>query len=197
MKKYPLLYEELAELVVQYASTKNPVIVDVGVGPGLLCQAIYKKIPKATIIGIDPNKKMLELAQENVKLDSFKVLQGFSENIVLKDNSVDIVVSRFSLSYWSNPLKSFTEISRILKPQGCVIIEAINKDFSLLKLFFIKIHMLLKKAGADVTKYHSDVYKQAYTIGEVEEFFLQSGFEIIKRQGTKKEWKFILVGKKP
>jgi ubiquinone/menaquinone biosynthesis C-methylase UbiE len=196
MKKYPILYQDLAKIVKQYVSIKYPVIVDVGVGPGLLSQAIYEKLPHATLIGIDPNKKMIELAKQHVNIESFQALQGFSEHICLEDTSVDIVVSRFSLSYWSDPLKSFNEISRILKPNGYVIIEAINKEFSLLKLFFIKIHMLVKKAGVDVTKYHVDVYKQSYTRKQVEEFFLQSGFLIIKRQGTKKEWKFLLVGKK-
>ncbi|MFO7677496.1 MAG: class I SAM-dependent methyltransferase [Thermoplasmatota archaeon] len=196
MKKYPGLYVDLADMVKQYVSKTNPIIVDLGVGPGFLSKAIHEKIHDATIIGIDPNVRMLELAKENTGFEFFKPLLGYSDQIPLEEACADVIVSRFSLSYWSDPVKSFQEISRVLKNNGYLIIEAINKDFSLLKLFFIKIHMLIKNAGPDVTKYHIDVYKQAYTMDEVVQFFLTTGFSIVKRQGTKKEWKFLIIGKK-
>ena len=196
MEKYPELYENLAGVVKRFVKNKNPAIVDLGVGPGLLSKAILKEIPNANIIGIDPNKKMLNLAKQNVSSDNFKTKNGSSENIPVDDDFADIVVSRFSLSYWKDQKKSFSEIYRVLKKDGHVILDVINKEFPAWRLFLIKIHMLLNKAGADVTKYHVDVYKDAYTIDEVEKFITSADLSVVERQGKKKEWKFLIIAKK-
>ena len=196
MKKYPDLYQNLADIVKKYATNAKPVIIDLGVGPGLLSQELHTQIPNAIIIGVDPNKKMLTLAQQNACFDTFEARLGSSENIPVEDGSADIVVSRFSLTYWKDPKKSFSEMFRVLKKDGCVILEVINKDFPIWRLFLIKVHMLFNKAGADVTKYHVDVYKDAYTINQVEQFFSDAGFSVVEKEGTKKEWKFLIVGKK-
>ncbi len=196
MKKYPDLYQNLADIVKKYATKAKPVIIDLGVGPGLLSQELHTQIPNAIIIGVDPNKKMLSLAQQNACFDTFEARLGSSENIPVEDGSADIVVSRFSLMYWKDPKKSFSEMFRVLKKDGCVILEVINKDFPIWRLFLIKVHMLFNRAGADVTKYHVDVYKDAYTIEQVERFFLDASFSVVEKEGNRKEWKFLIVGKK-
>ncbi len=196
MKKYPELYRHLACVVKRYAPKIKPIIVDLGVGPGLLSQELHTQIPDAKIIGVDPNKKMLNLAQQNACFDTFKAKFGSSENIPVDDGSADIIVSRFSLTYWKDHKKSFSEMFRVLKKDGCVILEVINKDFPIWRLFLIKVHMLFNKAGADVTKYHVDVYKDAYTIDQVEQFFTDAKFIIVEKEGNRKEWKFLVVGKK-
>jgi ubiquinone/menaquinone biosynthesis C-methylase UbiE len=196
MKKYPDLYQNLADIVKKYATNAKPVVIDLGVGPGLLSQELHIQIPNATIIGVDPNKKMLSLAQQNACFDTFEARLGSSENIPVDDDSADIVVSRFSLTYWKDQKKSFSEMFRVLKKDGCIILEVINKDFPIWRLFLIKVHMLFNKAGADVTKYHIDVYKDAYTIDQVEQFFFNAGFFVVEKEGNRKEWKFLIVGKK-
>jgi ubiquinone/menaquinone biosynthesis C-methylase UbiE len=196
MKKYPDLYQNLADIVKKYATNAKPVIIDLGVGPGLLSQELCSQIPNATIIGVDPDKKMLSLAQQNACFDTFEARLGSSENIPVDDDSADIVVSRFSLTYWKDQKKSFSEMFRVLKKDGCVILEVINKDFPVWRLFLIKVHMLFNKAGADVTKYHVDVYKDAYTIDQVEQFLTDAKFSIVEKEGNKKGWKFLIVGKK-
>ena len=196
MKKYPDLYQNLADIVKKYATKAKPVIIDLGVGPGLLSQELHTQIPNAIIIGVDPNKKMLSLAQQNACFDTFEARLGSSENIPVDDDSADIVVSRFSLTYWKDQKESFSEMFRVLKKDGCVILEVINKDFPIWRLFLIKVHMLFNKAGADVTKYHVDVYKDAYTIEQVERFFLDASFSVVEKEGNRKEWKFLIVGKK-
>lgn len=196
MKKYPELYRHLACVVKHYVPKIKPVIVDLGVGPGLLSQELHTQIPNATIIGVDPNKKMLNLAQQNACFNTFETKLGSSENIPVDDGLADIVVSRFSLTYWKDQKKSFSEMFRVLKKDGCVILEVINKDFPIWRLFLIKIHMLFNKAGADVTKYHIDVYKDAYSIDQVEQFFFNAGFSVVEKEGNRREWKFLIVGKK-
>lgn len=199
MKKFNELYASLSKIVKNNTSTTHPIILDLGCGPGLLSCEILKQIPNATVIGVDPLKRMLSLAKDNgnqLDVTCFEPLRGVSENIPLRDACVDTIVSRFSLAYWKHPQQSFSEMHRVLKPHGKVILEALNQGFPKWKLFCIKIGMLVKQAGRDVIRYHSDAYNIAYTQQQAEKFFIDSGFSIIERQGKKNEWKFILIAEK-
>mgnify|MGYP001571989089 CR=1 FL=1 len=199
MKKFTDLYIALSKSVKKYSKTTHPRILDLGCGPGLLSVEILKQIPDATVIGIDPLIKMLSLAKKNIEescVEIFEPVLGVSEEIPLKDSSIDTIVSRFSLPYWKQPQTSFLEMNRVLKPNGKIIFEALNSNFPKWKLFGIKVGMLLNRAGRNVTKYHVDAYTLAHTQEEVETFFKKSGFVILEKEGTKNEWKFIIVAEK-
>jgi len=199
MKKFADLYMHLSKIVKNHTTTSHPYILDLGCGPGLLSFEILKLIPDATLIGIDPLKKMLSLAKNNRDesgVHIFEPLLGVSEKIPLKDKSIDTVVSRFSLPYWKQPKDSFLEIFRVLKPNGKIVFEALNRDFPKWKLFCIRIGMLLNRAGRDVTKYHVDAYDLAHTQEEVEMLLKKSGFAILEKEGKKSEWRFITVAEK-
>jgi ubiquinone/menaquinone biosynthesis C-methylase UbiE len=199
MKKFSDLYEHLASIVQRHTSSANPFILDLGVGPGLLSLEIFRKKPQATIIGIDPSIKMLQLAKRSIKnahIQTFEPVIGVSEHIPLKNSTIDVIASRFSLPYWTQPNKSFEEMMRVLKPGGKVILEALNRDFPTWKLLLIKIRMLFNRAGRDVTKYHIDAYNLAHTIQQVEKFFINAGFTIIEKEGKRNEWRFIIAAEK-
>jgi len=199
MKKFTDLYVALSKCVKNQTALPNPCILDLGCGPGLLSLEILKQIPNATVIGMDPLIKMLRLAKENTKTSTVQIFEpilGISEKIPLKKNSIDIIVSRFSLPYWEHPLDSFSEMNRVLKPNGKIVFEALNRDFPRWKLFGIKIGMLLNHAGRDVTKYHVDAYGLAHTQEEVQMLFNESGFAILETQGKKHEWKFTIIAEK-
>jgi ubiquinone/menaquinone biosynthesis C-methylase UbiE len=193
MRKYPDLYECLAQVVQKHSSGKKPIIVDLGVGPGLLAVEILKKMPNARLVGIDPSVSMLKLAKQNV---GFENIQSISESIPLLSNSVDMIVSRFSLAYWKKPNDSFAEMHRVLKSGGKVVLEALNRDYPNWRLSLIKLHMNLNRAGAEVVKYHIDAFKDAYTIEQVKQFFTSARFSIVESISNKKDWKFIVVAKK-
>jgi len=202
MKKYPELYKTLANIVIENISYSKveSLIVDLGSGPGFLSNEIQKLIPNICIIDLDPSVKMLEMARKHTFKGNFKnfgAILSVSENIPLKSDSVDNLVSRFSLPYWKRPKDSFEEIFRVLKPGGRIILEVLNRDFPRWKLFLIKLHMFIKLAGKDVVRYHIDAYRVAYTIKQVEGFLNDAKFLIIKKDGNKKDWKFIVVAEKP
>ena len=201
MKKYPELYESLARITQENISRSRgkPLIVDLGVGPGFLSLEIHKLIPGACVVGLDPVPKMLELTRKLALEYGFKKLEtmlAIAEDIPLEDDSVDLVVSRFSLTFWEKPDEGFAEIYRVLKPGGRIILETLNKDYPGWKLFLIKIHMLLKAAGRDVANYHIDSYKRAFSASQVEKLIADADFKIIKKRGNKKEWKYLFIAEK-
>lgn len=199
MKKFTDLYATLSKIVQTHTDKPNPVILDLGCGPGLLSIEIQKQIPDSMVVGIDPLMKMLVLANKNMEESGVRVfnpIRGISEKIALKNESIDTIVSRFSLPYWKFPQQSFSEMHRVLKPGGKIIFEALNKEFPRWRLFCIKIGMLLKRSGRDVSKYHVDAYDLAHTQEEVEMFFKKAGFTILQKEGKKNEWKFLVIAKK-
>ena len=194
MKRYPQFYQYLANIVKKnIAYNKKAVILDLGIGPGLLTKEINNILPDAQVIGIDPSEDMLKLSKKNAFVET-KI--GFAENIPMENNSVDVVVSRFNLTYWKDSKKGFNEINRVLKPGGKFILEALNKDFSHLKLLLLSIFMVLKGSGFNIARYHHDSYKTAYSINHVKKLYIDAGFEIIYSEGLNKDWKYIFVGKK-
>ena len=202
MKKHPELYKTLANIVLKNISKSNvkSLIVDLGSGPGFLSIEIQKLIPNICIIDLDPSIKMLEMARKHTFKGNYKnfgAILAVSENIPLKSDSVDNLVSRFSLPYWKKPKDSFEEIFRVLKPGGRIILEVLNREFPRWKLILIKLHMFIKLAEKDVVRYHIDAYRFAYTIKQVEGFLNDAKFLIIKKDGSKKDWKFIVIAEKP
>jgi len=93
-------------------------IVDMGCGTGL-STFFWTDIAKE-IIGIEPNKEMLNTAINESKVlgvSNVKFIQGISSNTGLEDNSVDLLLCSQAL-HWMEPLGTFQEVARILKPGG-------------------------------------------------------------------------------
>jgi len=198
MKRFPELYAHLAQILKRHVAVSHPLILDLGAGPGLLSAEILKQIPEATVVGIDPLETMLSFAREHAKQTDHKFIgvQGVSERIPFKDNSVDGITSRFSLPYWPQPEESFREMHRVLKPGGIVVLEELNKAFPHWKLILLGFRMLVRGAGKNVADYHIQAYPKAHTIEQVRQFFSTNGFSIQETEGTKTEWRFIVVAQK-
>ena len=200
MKRYPELYDELADVVAQWVDDGG-LVVDVGCGSGLVSVAVLKRLPAVSVIGVEPSEDMRKVALSNVSkanvVDRFSVVNGFSDELPFEEDSVDGVVSRYSLPYWSDPASSFAELFRVLRPGGVVILEALNGKFSLLKLWLTGFHMVGKRSGLGVARYHVDAYKSAYSVDEVKDFLSKAGFVVNFVDSKKGDWRFLVVGGKP
>ena len=195
MKNFPELYTEITELIVQHITNNNPIILDVGMGPGLLSDAIRRNIPDSQVVGVDPSDTMLKIAYREGK-SAYCVVKGISENLPLCTQSVDVIVSRFSLPYWSNPEQSFNELFRILKKDGTLIMDILNKRYSPFKLALIKFHMYLRRADARVVRYHMDSYDIAYDFNQISSFLEQAGFSSKFEDTGRKNWHYFVIASK-
>jgi len=96
-------------------------ILEIGFGSGLNLANYPKHIRKITTV--DPNAGMNRLAQKRIKKAGIEVEQLVSscERIPFEDDSVDCVVSTFTLCSIDNVEKALSEVRRVLRPGGAFL----------------------------------------------------------------------------
>lgn len=90
--------------------------IDVGTGAGEEL-GIYRSLGFRSIIGIDPSRVMVEKANKLLG-DANAARIGSWTAIPSLDNSVDFLIGRFSLHYVANLDDAYIEASRVLRPNG-------------------------------------------------------------------------------
>lgn len=77
------------------------------------------------IICLDMTPAMLAVGKgeaEKQGLCNIDFMQGDAEKLTFEDNSFDIVISRLAFHHFSNPKQCFSEMARVLKPGGKLVV---------------------------------------------------------------------------
>lgn len=154
-EKHSIIYQSEI-LVLKEAIPKNKKGIEIGVGTGRF------STPFNITIGVEPSANMAKLAQER----GITVINSVAENLPLHNESFDFVLMVTTVCFLSDIPKAFSEVHRILKPQGEIILGIIDKNSALGKKYEIE------KAG-------NIFYKDAHfhSTGEITELLQQAGFE--------------------
>jgi ubiquinone/menaquinone biosynthesis C-methylase UbiE len=103
----------------QIPDLKGKTVLDAGCGHGVDIVK-YESLGAKEVFGIDISEFMIDEAKKIVKEPS-KLFVASMEKMPLKDNSVDVIIGRFSLHYLVNPDVAYKEFARILKKNGILI----------------------------------------------------------------------------
>lgn len=133
--KIDKIYDRLVENI-----DKGDIVLDIGCGTGLLSiRAINKG---ASVVGIDINPQMLEIAEKRVEQFDFQaelelIEMGVAEMDIFEDSSFDKVISCLCFSELPEYELEYTlkQTRRILKEDGLLILGDENKP----KIFIKKI----------------------------------------------------------
>lgn len=109
--------------------------LDVGCGEGRFCRKL--KTMGVTIVGLDPVPAMIETARQ--KDEDGEYTLGFAEQLPFADESFDLVVSYLSLIDIDDPALAISEMVRVLKPNGRILIANLS-SFSTSSVAFGRRH---------------------------------------------------------
>jgi ubiquinone/menaquinone biosynthesis C-methylase UbiE len=139
VKEYPSLVLRHRYILEMFESN-GKYVADIGCGPGeLICDLIDRG---CRVFGIDIAEGMLEVALKNIRNRhpaAEVVLQaGNVESLEIGDRTFDAVVCAGVIEYLIKDDKALSELNRILKPGGDLIITVRNKacPFRPFDLFF-------------------------------------------------------------
>jgi ubiquinone/menaquinone biosynthesis C-methylase UbiE len=129
MKKITLGRENsLREMTVNLAQIKSgDCVLEVGCGTGTLTLATKQQAGQSgKVFGIDIIPEMIEISQRKAKQAKLDVTfqLGNIDNIPFPENQFDVVMCSFIIFHMSEEVrrKGITEIYRVLKPQGRLLV---------------------------------------------------------------------------
>ena len=112
--------------VVKIISRNHPEkILDIATGTGDLALMMSKLNPKK-IVGLDISEGMLSVGKQKIAKaqlsDTIEMIVGDSEDMPFKDDTFDAITVSFGVRNFANLDRGLTEIRRVLKPSGSLVI---------------------------------------------------------------------------
>jgi len=172
---------------------KNPEILDLATGTGDLAIAAMKLDPKH-ITGIDISPLMLKIGK--AKIDKrglsgrIELIPGDSEKISFSDNSFDVAMVAFGVRNFADPYKGLSEMNRVLRIGGLVMILEFSKPsgfpFSqIYKFYFLKILPVIGKLFSKNRKAYKYLPESVMQFPDNEKFInlmTSAGFKNVRQK---------------
>lgn len=125
--------------------TPGSIVADVGCGTGQLAELFLRN--GNLVYGIEPNREMRLAAGRYLEnYPRFRSIEAVAESTTLDSHSVDVVAVGRAF-HWFDFEKALSEFSRILKPEGWVVVVWLRRRTS--SLFLAEFDELLKTYAND------------------------------------------------
>ena len=157
------LYELLGDV-------KDKIVLDMGCGEGIDSLVYLSRNPQ-TLISLDSSFFMLEKAKEKIGNKNI-FLNGTWKDIPLTENSVDIIIGRYSLHYEDSIDLAYDEVFRVLKPKGSLIFMVPHAQGD----FYLKKEIIDDKEIVCAPLYDDKVIVR-YPVHQLNEYFSDNFFQ--------------------
>lgn len=169
--------KELIKVIKKIPASSK--VLDLGCGTGDQLKILKKY--NLDYYGIDPAPSMVDIARKRVASHD-KIQNGIAQNIPFSDNSFDLVIMIEVVRYLDlkDINKSFSEVSRVLKPGGKIFCTFVNKwslDFFYL---FQNLRKIFKRNNYDT----KNPYCEFFTPNKVKRLYEINNFKNIEIIGN-------------
>ncbi len=113
--------------VMKHVPDGDGVVLDLGCGCGDMFVPLQER--GKTVVALDNDPVVIEYLKSEKDLHGVQLVLEDVASTKLLSNSIDVVLLLDVLEHLTNPGKCLTEINRILKPNGTVIITTPHKTF--------------------------------------------------------------------
>lgn len=143
-------------LAIQQALPKDKTGIEIGVGTGRFAEPLQIRF------GVEPSENMARMAKKR----GIHIYKAYGENLPIENESFDFALMVTSVCFISDIPKAFSEVYRILKPRGEIIVAIMNKNSELGKKY---------QAGQASSKFYRDAH--FHSTEEITDLLEQSNFQ--------------------
>jgi ubiquinone/menaquinone biosynthesis C-methylase UbiE len=144
-------------------------VLDVACGTGEFERLLLDKNPTQKITGIDISENMLSVAQEKYKTyPNVKFHKASVHSLPFDNHCFDVVLSANAFHYFDEPQIALAEMTRVLKPNGKIVILDWNKDYLVCKILDW------------VLRIFDPAHQQCYTQKELHQLLVSADLEICR-----------------
>ena len=161
--------------IVKYITENNirsEVIVDLASGTGDMAIELLDLNPKK-VYALDISPKMLDVLRKKNNDNRMVIEVAESEKMPLENQSADIVTIAFGIRNFESMEKSLSEIYRVLRPDGLLIVlEMFNleKRNRLFEFYFTRIMPILGKVISRSSTAYSYLHNSVMNFKTVKQF---------------------------
>ncbi len=158
---------EFNETRSEVVGPANGIVLEIGFGSGYNLP-FYKEIVK--LYALDPSRELYNYSKDRVDSVAFPVeyFQCSAEEIPLKNDTVDTVVSTWTLCSIPNLAKAMKEIRRVLKPGGRFLFVEHGQSPK-------KINSMVQKLVTPITRLYAG---NCHLDRKIDDFIRDSGLTI-------------------
>ena len=142
----------------------NQSLLDIGCGTGQFLEMMLNSYPNIDLYGIEPNREMLSRAEAKFA-ERISLKEAWAHELPFEDASFDFVTCNNMFHYVDEPLIALREFSRVLKPEGQLILMDWCGDFWTMKL------------NAWWLNTQNKAHVKTYKAPELRDMVLDSGFK--------------------
>jgi len=135
--------------------------VEIGVGTGRFA------LPLGIKVGVEPAKGMADLAEKR----GLEIHRAYAERLPFPDASFDYALMVTLLCFLTDPLVALSEVRRILKPGGRLIVAFIDRE-----------SRLGQETLSSGSKYFRDIF--LYSCRDMMELLTNAGFKLLDSRQT-------------
>ena len=163
----------IKELLKGY-NHKDDLILDLGCGDGYAFSYSLNGYPVKTYLGLDLSKEKLKKVLGNIKHSS--AIVGDAENLPISNKSVNTVLCLETLEHLLDPLATFKEVERVLKPGG-IFLLSVPIDSPLQRILIQGIKKLTPQRSSRFNE-----HLHVFTNASIKCFFKETNFKVLTKR---------------
>ncbi|AJD58058.1 class I SAM-dependent methyltransferase [Synechococcus elongatus] len=169
------IHATIQETLKRITISSQASVLDLGCGTGSLLQQLAAQYPTVKLSGLDISAAMLAIARQKLP-DSVKLQTGEANELPFPEHHFDLVISTSVFHYFQNPEKVLQEITRVLKPQGCLILTDWCRNYLMINLLDRWLHWVDK------------AHVRAYSIDDLQKILIESNFKLLSIDQYRINW---------
>jgi ubiquinone/menaquinone biosynthesis C-methylase UbiE len=168
-------------------------VLDIGTGTARIPILMMRQAgSQLRILGVDLAGEMLVVGRKNIALahlsDRIKLCFADGKDLPFFSGDFDMVVSNSLAHHLPDPRPFFTEVARVLRPDGAVLLRDLLRPESV-----SDVNKLVHRYAADADEYQRKLYRDSLyaslTLQEVEEHVHAAGLDGVKiYQSSDRHW---------